>query len=63
MTFSEPVTVDLTDGTATLGLVVAGQERSLAKCGSLKKALTWCANEKRTPAERAQHEQQKLGGN
>ena len=28
MTFSEPVTVDLTDGTATLGLVVAGQERS-----------------------------------
>ena len=28
MTFSEPVTVDLTDGTPTLGLVVAGQERS-----------------------------------
>ena len=42
MTFSEPVTVDLTDGTATLGLVVAGQERSARYSdGSGTHALTF----------------------
>lgn len=39
--------------------VLAGFEwKDLAKCGSLKKALKWCADEKRTPAERAQREQE-----
>ena len=33
--------------------------KDLAKCGSLKKALTWCANEKRTPAEREGRKERK----
>ena len=38
--------------------VLAGFEwKDLAKCGSLKKAVKWCANEKRERAEREEREQ------
>ena len=39
---------------------LAGFEWSvIAKCGSLKKALEWCANEKRTPTEREERKEHK----
>ena len=40
--------------------VLAGFEwKDIAKCGSLKKALEWCANEKRTPTEREERKERK----
>ena len=40
--------------------VLAGYEWSvIAKCGSLKKAREWCANEKRTPTEREERKERK----